>query len=234
MFTKTKLLLGTIVIVALTSLVFATLSLPDRSEPKKGQYESVEYPASVQASINECGSIFYFEPDSKWFGTIPEAIHQDYADDNIPIQPTLVPVYGFMSRNPFDPEKVGVYDRTFEGFSRQDILRALWDGYNIMWYTPNISDVKYNQLKDYVENANRSSAKIILLPFNFPDKEIPIGRDIAFSSWNASQSCENFEPSVYDDFITFVKEMVPSRGVPPEAPLAPYGGLYPITPEYRP
>lgn len=236
MFTKTKILLSFILITVLTLLVTATLALPDNSEPRPSQYGAIEYPATVIAAVNQCGSVFYFEPDPKWYGTIPISIQQNGPDDGIPAQPTNIPVYGYMTREPFNPEFVGTYDKTFEGFSRQDINRAMWDGYYFIWYSMNTPNDKYEQLVEFVEtqNSRTSTPKIILSPFKITDREIPSGRDIAFSTWGVSQSCDTFDPKIFEAFEDFTIEHSTPRGEPPVAPIAPYGGLYPITPEYRP
>ncbi len=234
MFTKTKLFLGIFVLITLSALIVGTLSLPDRSKPQPGQYQSTEYPATISAAVNGCGNIFLFHPDKKWYGTIPASLPQAAPDDNLPVAPVLVPVYGFMSAKDFSVDKIGVYDKNFAGFPRQDINRALWDGYKIIWYMPDISNVNYTILKNFVERANSGKPSIMLLPYKFNGKEIPLKRQYAYSSWDASQSCQKFNSTDFNSFLTFAKKMVPSRGKPPVAPLAPYGGLYPIEPKYNP
>ena len=234
MFTKTKLFLGIFILITLTALVVGTLSLPDRSKPQAGQYQSTEYPATISAAVNGCGNIFLFHPDKKWYGTIPSSVTQAAKDDNVPVAPVLVPVYGYMSPEAFPADQVGSYDKTFAGFSRQDINRALWDGYRIIWYSPSISEPNFTILRNFVNKTNSVKPTLILLPYNFKNKAIPLGRDYAYSSWDASQSCRKFTSTDFNSFTQFANEKVSSRGKPPVAPLAPYGGLYPIEPKYNP
>lgn len=229
MFTKTKLYISGFLVLALGSLLLATISIPDASQPKASEGQSWQYQPTAVAAANGCGGVFIFDINKEWYGTIPESIVQGHPDDGIPSQEVNIPTYGFMSREAFAPEKVGVYDKTFTGFPRQDINRALWDGYNIIWYNKKVTAEQFDKMSKYVASLNTSKPTTFLLPYTIAERNIPYNRDIAFSSWGASESCLTFDTNAYNQFVDAAKTRAPKHeGVPPVAPLDSVGRLYQI------
>lgn len=233
MFTKTKIYILGFLSITLTLLLTATLSIPNRLEPKDGPYGSTEYPPKALAASEGCGGIFIFDLDQKYWGSIPKKVKQGFEDDNVPKQPVNIPSIGFMSREAIDPLTAGAYDTTFQGYSDEKINRILWEGYNIIWYSMKMPQKDVEELWDFVLVLNKDTPTTFMLPYNLDGRSIPFSRDVAFSSWGASQSCRTFNPLVYKKFYEFVKENQPEHGgIPPEAPLDKYNELY-VLPEEK-
>lgn len=228
MFLKTKIVLATILLVIFGLLVTSTMNLPNNLQAKESDYNAIEYPPNIEASINGCGSIFYFRIADIWYGTIPEGYTKE-----IPEAPMLLPTYGYMSSTPFNNEQIGVYGKNFQGFDMPTVLRALWDGVTIIWYTPNISDENYKALEQIATKRIQSGEKLMVLPYTFKNKQIPLGRSFATSTWGVTQSCSIFNEQVYQDFLEFKDESSYSlrdKENPPIAPLDPKGNLREIMP----
>lgn len=235
MFTKTKLYISLFVLSSIFILLNATLSIPDRNEPKDGPYGSTEYAQTALAASKGCGGIFVYDKlDEKYWGEIPEDLKQSHEADNVPKQPVNIPTIGFISPEPIDPAEVGVYDPTFKGYSDPKINRILWEGYNIIWYSLKTPPADVEALRSYVVSLNEAEPTTYLLPYNMAGREIPFSRDYAFSTWAASQSCGKFDKRVYQDFLSFAAITSPNNGgEPPVAPLDEYGELFVQTPETR-
>jgi hypothetical protein len=227
MFTKTKILIIAIFFVIFGVLITSTINIPGNLEPRESQFDALEYPADINASINGCGATFVFDTSSMWYGTIPEGYTAE-----IPQGPMNLPAYGYMSTTPFDKSKIGVYPKEFEGFAIPEIYRALWDGVTIVWYKPSISDDNYKAMELVVLNKIQNGEEILLLPFTLPEKVIPLNRNFATSAWGTTQSCGIFDEKVFDEFLLFKDTVYNERDIenPPVAVLNSNGELRKITP----
>ena len=138
-----------------------------------------------------------------------------------------LPAYGYMDSKPFDTGQIGVYLKNFEGFTTPIILRALWDGIDIIWYNPEITDANYSEMENIVSQRIQRGEQIMLLPFTIEDKQIPLNRNFAMSSWGVTQSCLIFDEGVYDSFVKFNDTVYSERDKinPQVAPLDENGNL---------
>lgn len=227
MFTKTKFLLAGIFIAIFGVLFSLTINIPNNLEPHDSDFSSIEHPANINASMNKCGSIFYFKTAPIWFGTIPE----NYGKP-VPTAPMNLPAYGYMDEQPFDMGHVGVYPKTFEGFPETTIYRALWEGVTIIWYNPAITDSNYQAIEVIALNKIQAGQKLMVLPYNIELKQIPLERNFATSAWGVTQSCLIFNEDVYDEFAIFKDTVYSERNMqsPPVASFDETGALREIKP----
>lgn len=230
MFTKTKVLLLSLVGFILVVVVGLTLQLPNNLTPNTdGTFESIEYPADVAQSVRGCGATFQFRVDENWYGTIPE----DYRG-TVPVQPMQIPSYGYMSSIPLDTTDLG-YHSAIDSLSLDQVNRALWEGSTIIWYSETAKATTVEEISEYIDGLNAQGEKILLLPFTFDDKRIPFEREYAFSSWAVTQSCSVFDVETFSQFMLKSDEVSPERDEsnPPAGKLDSSGRLYPITPVFQ-
>lgn len=225
----------TLVAVLTAGLVGATFYKPNPYAERPGIFNSIEHPATVEGVINECGSIYEYNPPARHYGQIPVGYklspQGERVERNIPVHPMLIPGYGYMAN---DETKVG--DNVDHFFStertdvpdREQILRLMWDGWTVIWYLPPIID-RSNLTADEIENtfnpttieAIKSYAeqhdKVIAVPWKGP-KDLPMNRNMGISRWAVTQSCGVWSNSVVDEFINQDKSNPKPR--PKEPPFA--------------
>lgn len=205
----------------------------DPNRARSGQFESLEHPASIGAVLSQCGDIFTFDPPSHHYGVhdsdeMIEKLGGQVPEQDIPVHPMIVPVYGYMT------EEVHLTETMYNfanAPTRSEVLRALYDGKIVLWYSPALTDVEKGTLSTYL---NTSPHRDRLVAIEWVDEELPLGRHYAFSTWNVSQSCLRWDSNVLDEFIEFVDEhpeFQPVETDPPNAPLNDEGQLHEIDPD---
>lgn len=175
-----------------------------------------------------CGDIFDFSPQPGYYGTIPSS----YTQDHIPSPATIIPVYGFMSNEPFrEQENYDLYDRTAENpYDYATIQRALWEGYYIIWLSPDLPDETLETVQTYVNqrnsDPNRQNKTLVLLWTD--STPLPMGTQVAYSAWGQSQSCLRFSGLSFETFDEHYHQRslaVRDFNNPPEAKLDEQGNL---------
>lgn len=162
---------------------------------------------SVQGLIAECGDLFTFRPIAKQdYGVLPE----NY-EGVVPAHSMVIPAYGFMPNLDTDYEDLGE-----NGLTELGINRLLWDGYTIIWLGKNVPNTGVEHIKATIENAPvQIREKTLLLKWEYR-KNIPMDRNIAFSSWGVTQSCGIYDYGVYSEYLQFVKQQpLQPSGEPP-------------------
>jgi hypothetical protein len=219
----TKLVISGILLAGVGALIFSALSQPAHNIAEPSAYGSFILPASADAILSQCGNTFLFESEGKWTGTIPS----DYTEET-PKHPMVVPVYGYMSEVPFNEAKADSGTSTENVYTYPEILRGLWEGNHVIWVSPEYTQEGYDYLKNFASEWNQvHEDKVIIAAWDF-DYQLPGGRDIAFSEWNASQTCETFSEATYEDFQTTMNNNSAPRDRqnPPKAVLT--DGLLPL------
>lgn len=229
-------------IAALTAGLFtATFFKPNPYAPHVGQFQSMEYPASVEAVITECGAIFNFEPSPRHYGQFPEGFFDSEAGKNtrerlVPEQPMIIPAYGYMSNKAPDnfPAFIGTDEEKQP--SKNQLLRMMWEGTMVIWYLPasgsgeNANGINDAETLNSIKRFAESHDNVIAVPWS-NDRQMPLNRRIAFSMWNTTQSCKLWNSGVAEEFIAAEKNIRKERPVePPYAPLDEEGELFIINP----
>ncbi len=216
---KTKKQRNATVIVGFMAIIAAMVGTiivaPDFSEPRKSAFQSMSYPGSTLSTIAKCGDTFAFDVPKEYSGAVPEDFFKDKKTGvevkrNVPLNPMIVPAYGYFyfEENP-EPKK------TF--YSVNDIkklptvvqnMNLLWNGWTIIWYK---QDVSKDALAEVEKFANEHE-KVIALPWT-EDRNLPMNRNYAFSSWGNSRSCEYWDNSLVTDFIEFSKDHPGERNI---------------------
>lgn len=211
------------VVLILIASVMASL-IPDSSQPKRGPEQSLEYPVPVQDVLNGCGGIFHFDPIERNYGTIPAEI-MDSEEPRVPIVPTRIQSYGYMDAEEWENGEKRFFESTDEEIpSLQRQLRAMWQGYYIMWYKPD--SISPTDLSD-MERLTENNSKVIVVPWNLGE-DMPMKRNFSFATWNVSQSCAQWDSSTASAFTSLSDPVERDRNNPPEAPLSDENKLFNI------
>lgn len=233
---KASILGSLALVLALTGgLVAATFAKPNPYAEHPGSFQSIEYPASVEGVINECGAFFKYTPRAAHYGKFPEGFFKDAQGNNVTRQtqyhPMIVPAYGYMDNRPSPENDKIPHFFTNEAKNipdKEQVLRMMWDGWTIIWYIPPIADRSNLTVEEFestltprdVESIKayaESHEKVIALPW-MEQKLLPRKRNVAMSRWASTQSCGVFSPSMIDEFINRDKEISNPR--PAEPPVA--------------
>lgn len=195
-FYKTTLV-ATLVAAAAALLTVAITPEP-RSTPKPGENGSIVLPVNANSILSQCGDYFTFNPETEYFGVVPEEYDKEY----IPVPPMIVPVYGFMVADEFDAEALTKASHGEKSsYHTGQINRALWDGHTFIWVDPDISKEAFDYAANFAEQWNESHEKKVIVQTWGGERELPLGRQFAFSSWGISQSCSDFSSATFEEFM---------------------------------
>lgn len=179
---------------------------------KPARDNSLQHSVDVEAVLNQCGDIYTFSPVPEEYGVIPADTTATVL--GIPVHPMRVPVYGYMKEEGL-PE--GSIFRSPDIPSRENILRSLWDGTVVVWFVPETTDAQISQiLLGIAPYAN--AVAIEWAPRD--GGNLPQQRNFAFSTWNVSQSCMQWDEEVFTDFMEFVDNYEGVGDQESEPPLA--------------
>lgn len=230
-------IIGSLTLVAFLTagLVGATFYKPNPYAERPGIFNSIEHPATVEGVINECGSIYEYDPFARHYGQIPVGYtispEGKRIEREIPVHPMIIAAYGYMAN---DETKLGDKVDPFYSTERTDvpdreqILRLMWEGWTVIWYLPPIID-RSNLTADEIENTFNPTTvedikayaekhdKVIAVPWK-EAKELPRSRNMGISRWGVTQSCGVWSSSVVDEFINSDKSN--SKPRPEEPPFA--------------
>ena len=243
-YTRPKLIILLTVLTGVILLLLGTLTQPNTQTLKDAQYGAQTQTPTPNAILSKCGDLWYFNPPTEWYGTIPETY-----PGPIPTAPMIIPVYGYMNPEPFNPNLSTTPDwqpgdKRENPYTWEQTLRALWEGYTIIWAASTLPDEAYQYIQEYTATQPRT----ILLPYTYQNVDpayaklvnngqpfLPENRLLAFSVWGASQSCNAFSEITLTDFTNNTNNtntLLPTRdrNNPPAAPLNSNGNLNPITP----
>lgn len=166
--------------------------------PNESRGNALAHPSSLNAVANGCGEIFQFQNlDDPEYVKLPAEV--------------IIPSYGEISAETetLTPEQITYYPpeilETENGlpFSYQALMGSLYyDDVTILWY---IKTADASALQSIQKTVDDSEGTIIALPWLF-ETSLPFDRNIAFTKWGYTQSCEFWEPTVLTEFQTFVQE----------------------------
>lgn len=220
------------VVLVLVAVIGWTIWGVDPSRPKQSQFEGgMEYPATVEAVLNQCGNTFAFEAAREHYGVFSSKDLQESLlkgeSYEIPTHPMIVPVYGYMSEEPADEVFEQKMYKHSDAPTRSQLLRAMWDGAVVVWHSPAISNEEEARLSMSIRPYDN------IIAVEWAGGELPLGRKYAFSTWGISQSCQNWDEEVFSQFLSFIEEhpQYTKKGQePPEAILTDEGLLHDIDP----
>lgn len=232
-FDFSSLLTFSAIAVLLGTGIIWTLIGHDPSKPREGQFNSIEYPASINGVLAQCGGIFVFDNIfPQHYGVIPDEVKaavQARPEDErkYSMHPMVVPVYGFMEAVGVDSDEdqfFNVKDKNYP--SREAILRSMYDGLTVIWFDSALPESTLRSINAYVTQA----PDIIAVEWN-DHRTLPLGRSIAVSTWGASQSCHDFYVEVINEFTEQYPSKTPGMNgeEPPFARLDEQGELYKIS-----
>lgn len=191
-------------------LVSSAITAEPLSAGKPGEMGSITIPVTSNGVLSQCGDIFKFSPKNTDYGIVPD----EYEKNFVPVHPMIIPVYGFMDAEEFNVEEALALPLSENPYNILQINRALWDGVTFIWLHPNTSQETHDYIMSYAENWNTiNEDKVVPLTWK-QDRNIPLSRNIAFSSWGVSQSCITFSDKTFEDFMKTSRDHQTSKQLP--------------------
>jgi hypothetical protein len=197
-----------IALLAIVSMVLALVSMSS-SEVKPYQLESAQgleqaYYPSTLAYVNKCGRIHVFKDVEKITYQIPDGY-----TGTVDGSETIVPMYGYMSKEHMPLEKVGFYSpKTADrGWSEPYILSTMWHfQLVVIWYDE--KKASKSDLAALEDLANKFKGRVLVLPWlkYGIQNTLPAGRTFAFARIGASQSCSQLNFDVILEFLQFLNK----------------------------
>lgn len=229
--------LSTIATISVAAMVLISLVGIEGTYSSRGGQESETHIPNVDAVLNGCGSIFVFSPSVENYGVFDpnEVSPQESGNIRIPTAPMLIPAYGYMTENGLDTNYVEWDSDILPALPTT--LRSMYDGKIIIWYDAKVGDGELSAIRSWAEDKE----DVVVLPWRHetlgvPSKmtkyDVPLGRHIAFSAWNVTQSCMTFDAEAMNGFYDFAKEHAAKERrskTPPEAQLNREDKLSPIS-----
>lgn len=193
-------------IAFLVVVVFALLSLSSDSKPysvRDAYGERSIYYASTLAYVNKCGHIYAYKNVEKMAFNIPEG----YAGD-IPSAPSVVPMYGYLSKETIPLEQIDFYsyETVNKSWSESYILATMFKtGVPVLWYDHKKVNEEEKKALEYIGNQLKN--QILILPWlSYEHEELPKGRKFAYATSGASQSCDVFDLENFVEFLKFIND----------------------------
>lgn len=222
---------ATIAVLVGTGIIW-TLIGHDPSKPREGQFNSTEYPASINGVLAQCGGIFVFDDIMpQHIGIIPDEVRKKVEarpenEQTYPMHPMIVPVYGYMEAEPIDLDVDRFFEAKDENYpSREKVLRTIYDGVTVIWFNVTVNENVRTSIESYVNQTPG------IIAVEWTDlRPLPAGRAFGISTWGASQSCREFYIEVVKEFVEKYPAQTPgAQGKePPMARLTEDGELHKI------
>ena len=188
-------------LAACSVLLTSAITTEPRSTPKAGPDSSIVLPTSSTGILSQCGDYYTFSAKKEVYGVVPD----EYDKDFVPVPAMTVPVYGFMADAPFKIDEALTMEQGKNAYTIAEINRALWDGHSFIWLEKDVPAETYDYITAYADSWNKThEKKVIALTWN-GTKNLPQGRDFAFSSWSISQSCMSFSEAAFEKFLEQAK-----------------------------
>jgi hypothetical protein len=184
-------------LIATTSLwwVLSATEVKDIDETDFGYYAHKQ---STNALVGGCGPM-YSAPLSQALdtsGTVPD---KDRAGiPNRVTYPNVVPMFGEFWDVPA-PEDQALWSFDEPNAPKpENLLRNMWDGTMVAYYTEAVSEEEIELFHSILDLHPEMDLKVI--PWDSSVRgPLPENRDVAFATWNASQSCHRLiAPALYD------------------------------------
>lgn len=187
----------TVLVIGLIGLGGLGAILVGPRTPEKSPWVQMgnEYGVSIRPSVDalaaRCGPIYTVQDPPQWVegqvGTVP-----DVDEDGNPIKLgyiSTVPFYGPMSETGVDTSNGKVaWSRKDTDIPRpEQVLRNLYDGWMVAYYSPFMPGPKIEQLMKYAEE-NRD-LKMLVVPWPGDREAIPNRKMIAYATWGSTQQC---------------------------------------------
>lgn len=221
------------IVLLIGSGIIWTLIGYDPSKPREGQFNSIEYPASINGVLAQCGGIFLFDNIfPQHYGVIPEEVRTEVEsrpeeEQQYPMHPMIVPVYGFMDEEGVDTKADRFFEAKDENYpSRETVMRSMYDGVTVIWFDSTTTEGTRRSINAYTNQT----PEVIAVEWT-EARALPLGRSIAISTWAASQSCREFYVEVVNEFTDQYPSQAPGFDgqTPPLARVDKQGALHKIS-----
>lgn len=184
--------LGTI-LVTLVVILGLALTLAGGQHPATrptGQPGGLEHRQTTQALIAGCGGIYTFTGTLAESGTTPGPYTWR----------TIVPMFGPMSPDPA-PTSQHYWPTGDPGApTPEHLLRNQWNGALIAYYTPNANPGDVANLRHLADS--QPDLRMLVTPWPADRGPLPRNRNIAYATWNASQTCARLNAAALQEFRT--------------------------------
>lgn len=215
-----KTALITTLVAACGLLTSTALTAEPRSAPHTDvKTNSIFFPTNSDGILSQCGDYFTFNPDKESYGVVPDEFAKSYKATH----PMTVPVYGYMVNQEFNVEQASQVKQGENPYTIAEINRAMWDGHTFIWAKKGLPSETYSYVQDYADKWNLThEKKVVLLTWNGEnlyveekgkDRDLPMGREFGFSSWNVSQSCMSFSEGAFSEFMEQAEQLNANRDI---------------------
>lgn len=165
---------------------------------------------STDSLLGGCGPVYEKATTPGTAGIIP-SVKADGTTPNVPDFGTIVPMTGSFWAPPADPD-IRMYTPKSPTIPRPaQLLHNMWNGALVVYYAPDASAADVTALS--VGVAARADLNVIVVPWDLTRGPLPSGRQIAFASWGASQTCQHLVVVALNQFrVAHPKAQAPGFG----------------------
>lgn len=153
---------------------------------------------STNALVGGCGPLYTYPSDVVTSSSGTVAATDRMGKPNWQQYQTTVPIFGrFWNAHPKEGQRFWETGDKYAPYSEQ-LLREQWDGALVVYYTDDVSATEVKTLRDILRL--RPDLDIYVVPWEERVRGLlPRGREIAFATWNATQTCHQLvAPALYD------------------------------------
>lgn len=174
------------------------LTATDVADVTRERNGALAYKQTTQSLIGGCGPMYAFpdEQVARESGTVPD--QDKMGQPNRQEYRSVVPMFGPFWSEPVPPGK-SFWERTDTDVPAPERLLAnMWNGAMVVYYTDDVSDEELDILRRVIER--NPDLGVLAVPWNEKVRGwLPRFREIAFATWNGSQTCHQLiAPAVFD------------------------------------
>lgn len=189
--------------------MYWVLTATEVKDVQRTDFGAFAYKQTTDALIGGCGPMYRYPAAevSASSGTVPRrdkmgvTNRQDYV--------TAVPMFGRFWTSPA-PEEDPFWERDDTNIPTPEMLLAnMWRGAMVVYYSADVTDAELRTLREVLRL--HPELDILVVPWDETSLGLlPQNREVAFATWNASQSCHQFiAPAAYD-----FRRIFPARKAP--------------------
>jgi hypothetical protein len=178
--------------------IYWVLTATEVKDVQRTDFGALAYKQTTDALIGGCGPMYRYpeEEVAATSGTVPRKDKMGISNRQNYV--TAVPMFGRFWTTPVAAGK-SFWEREDANIpTPESLLANMWRGAMVVYYTDDVTDAELGTLRDILEL--RPELNILVVPWDEAVLgQMPQLREIAFATWNASQSCHQLiAPAVYD------------------------------------
>lgn len=198
--TKTGILAATATLLAITLGLYWILTATEVRFVSHEANGALAYRQTTNALLAGCGPEYTFPNATAQSGTVPEHTRTGALNtqDYLRADHTIIPIYGHFWNAPAPTGQTFWKMNETNPPRPENLLANQWRGQMVAYYTVAVPAVDVRALRRLT--ITRPDLGLLVAPWNPTRGPMPLNRNIAFATWDHSQTCMRLSIPALEDF----------------------------------